>query len=241
MRGYLAAWASGLVLLGASCVRAQEDAPPLAGPEGSAPAELPQTLRAEPLPPPSGDAGPSLALPGGGPTTLPPPAPVGPPPLVGPAESLGSTPISMPRPAVPSGPRTLGLEPIAPGSLAEPRRGTLPGRIGEDDPDISPAPRRPRLFGRRTNPAPFRGRGDDSITIEPRSNPADDAAVKRRLEQQVRNVAGNRLRSVDVRVVDRDVVIRAKVTRFWYRRGVKRAIESMPALNGHKATVLIED
>ena len=114
--------------------------------------------------------------------------------------------------------------------------------------DSPPTPSRlQRLLGRtpaaslppsrtRNTPPP-----DDAITLEPRSDPAADAALKRRLETQAKDAVGTRARSIDVRVVDRHVYIRAKVDRFWNRRPVRKSLESLPGLSGYKATVDVDE
>ena len=56
-----------------------------------------------------------------------------------------------------------------------------------------------------------------SITVG-RSDPAADAAVKRRIEKQVQQAVGDRVRSVEIRVSGRSVVIRTQAARFWQRR-----------------------
>jgi hypothetical protein len=104
--------------------------------------------------------------------------------------------------------------------------------------------RRPRLFG-RWQPPLLRGRPgaqpDETISVEPRSDPAADAALKRRIEQQVDLAVGTKLKSLDVKVVDRDVTIRARVSRFWFRRGVKHTIESLPTLAGYRTNIEVVD
>jgi hypothetical protein len=104
-----------------------------------------------------------------------------------------------------------------------------------------------RLFGRAPAaplPAP-RSRNnsgsEDSITLEPRSDPAADAALKRRLEKQAEEAVGGRARSIEVRVVDRNIRIRAKVDRFWNRRAVRRSLETLPGVSGYKTTVDVVD
>ncbi|MBX6315766.1 MAG: hypothetical protein IRY99_23050, partial [Isosphaeraceae bacterium] len=81
----------------------------------------------------------------------------------------------------------------------------------------------------------------DGLAVEPRSDPAADAALKRRLEGQIRTAVGERVRSLDVRVVDRSVTIRARVDRFWQRRSVRRTLESLPGLAGYKTTIEVTD
>jgi len=82
---------------------------------------------------------------------------------------------------------------------------------------------------------------DSGIKVEPRSDPAADASLKRKLEARVKDAVGNRAEDIEVRVVDRNVVIKARVDRFWNRRGVRRTIENLPALSGYKARVEIDD
>jgi hypothetical protein len=81
----------------------------------------------------------------------------------------------------------------------------------------------------------------NSVTVEPRSDPAADAALKRRIERQIRDSVGGRIRSYEVRVINRDVLIRAKAARFWQRRGVRHSLESLPALSGFHSRVEMVD
>lgn len=76
-----------------------------------------------------------------------------------------------------------------------------------------------------------------SIAVEPRSDPAAEASVKRRIEKQVQEVVGDRVRSVEVRVAGRSVVIRAQAARFWQRRAVRRSLETMPLPSGYRSRV----
>jgi hypothetical protein len=113
-------------------------------------------------------------------------------------------------------------------------------------PPPSPAPRRSSgLFGRMLMPSFITGRGAgesrSTITVEPRTDPAADAALKRRIEHQIQEALGDRIRSVEVRVVGRDVTIHAKTARFWQRRNVRRTLESLPGLSGYHATFEVED
>jgi hypothetical protein len=100
-------------------------------------------------------------------------------------------------------------------------------------------------FGRIFS-SPFSGarslpEAGNPITVVPRSDPAADAALKRRIERQIEDSLGDRVRSVDVRVVGRDVTIRARSTRFWQRRGVRRALESLPGLTGYRSSIAVVD
>jgi hypothetical protein len=76
-----------------------------------------------------------------------------------------------------------------------------------------------------------------SSAAEPRSDPAVDAALKRRIEKQVEQALGDRVRSVEVRVTGKTVVFRAHASRFWYRRSVRRSLETMPLPSGYRAHV----
>lgn len=78
------------------------------------------------------------------------------------------------------------------------------------------------------------------LKVEPRIDPAADSALKRRLEAQIRAAVGPHLRDLDVRVIDRNVVIRARADRFWYRRTVRRSIESLPTLSGLRVKVDVD-
>ena len=48
---------------------------------------------------------------------------------------------------------------------------------------------------------------------------------------------GDRLRSVEDRVTGRNVLIAAKPSRFWQKRGIRRTLESLPALDGYRARI----
>lgn len=150
--------------------------------------------------------------------------------------------------AIPDEPPSLVLEPDSrevsqpsPDDTANGREGGMPlERIEPEMPEASSPKRRGGIFppmnGRgRANPA-----NNSSIRVEPRSDPAADASLKRRLEAKVKDAVGDRADDIEVRVVDRNVVIRAKVDRFWNKRGVRRTIENLPALAGYKARVEIE-
>jgi hypothetical protein len=65
--------------------------------------------------------------------------------------------------------------------------------------------------------------------------------LKRRIEQQIRANLGDKVQGVAVRVSGRNVLIVAKPTRFWQKRGVYRALESLPALAGLRARIDLEN
>ncbi len=79
-----------------------------------------------------------------------------------------------------------------------------------------------------------RDRDGDPTTADPES---PDAIAKRRIEAQIRSILGDRVQGVEVRVTGRNVLIVARSTRFWQKRAVQRALESLPALAGYRARV----
>jgi hypothetical protein len=255
MRWLTARRSLGLLLACSAAAVARDDGPPL-----SAPADLPPVLEAAPAPapaPPSPgveapDHRPVLVVPGLTPprsararTPLPAFEPTGPagdlPPLVGPSdmpapESLAPLSTTVP-PA--RGSRDLPLETVPEGTLQPTTR---------EEPPPPPAPsRRFRLFGRVAPPllgnrgASKPAAADASITVEPRSDPAADATLKRRLNTQIREAAGDKLRSLDVRVIDRSVHVQAKPSHFWQRRALRHTIETLPALDGYKTTIDVDE
>ena len=109
----------------------------------------------------------------------------------------------------------------------------------------SAAPRRTAgLFSRMFPPAiTTRNRSDrnDPVTVEPRTDPAADASVKRRIERLIGDKLGDRLRTYDVRVVGKEVMIRAKAARFWQKRAVRSELDALPGLNSYKLSVEMID
>jgi hypothetical protein len=71
--------------------------------------------------------------------------------------------------------------------------------------------------------------------------PLTDAAVKRKIERQVRDALGDRVRSVEVRVSGRNVLVVARPSRFWQKRAVRRTLETLPALAGYQARIEVDD
>src|SRR5262245_5478866 len=113
-------------------------------------------------------------------------------------------------------PRPIVLE-----STPAPRTAARPSGPSSAAPGRAP---RPRFFGLLPAERP----GDrapsapaDSIQVEPRVDPAADEALRRRLEGEIRAAVGDRVRAVQVRVAGREVQVRARVNRFWQRRGVQ--------------------
>ncbi len=65
--------------------------------------------------------------------------------------------------------------------------------------------------------------------------------MKRRIEQQIRATLGDKVQSVEVRVSGRNVLIAARPTRFWQKRGVQRSLESLPALAGLRTRIDLDN
>jgi hypothetical protein len=210
--------------------------------------------RGSPLPPlePAGmsrsDDGPQLF----GPTSLGPssPSPSPAPTLTPSITSPALPPASSPAPRFRSPGQPLRLEADSepaptsrPGGRSSPSAVT-PGTTPESRPAPAIPQRASSRFGRFL-PIPFSsGRGDDAqsaIAGEPSTDPASEAALKRRIERQIHEALGDRVHEVEVRVVGREVTIQAKTTRFWQRRTVRRTLESLPGLAGYRHTVELLD
>jgi len=82
-----------------------------------------------------------------------------------------------------------------------------------------------------------KGRSKDDSRPEPRT----DASVKRQIERQIRDTLGDRVRSVEVRVSGRNVLIVAKAARFWQKRTVRHSLETLPVLAGYRARIELDD
>jgi hypothetical protein len=106
------------------------------------------------------------------------------------------------------------------------------------------------MLGRIIQPPPAqtRGRGEANSSTE-RARPkaeaepeaVTDASVKRKIEKQIRDALGDRVRSVEVRVSGRNILIVAQAARFWQKRFVRRALETLPALEGYRARIDLDD
>ncbi len=148
-----------------------------------------------------------------------------------PPAKLGSERLPADRSAAPRSPRSSSARP-----LSEP---SAPAATGPATPRSSST-----MFGRLLGPTTSRDEpagSRSSITVEPRSDPTAEAAAKKRIEKQVQQAVGDRVRSVEIRVSGRSVVIRAQAARFWQRRGVRRSLETMPLPSGYRARVEMID
>ena len=105
------------------------------------------------------------------------------------------------------------------------------------------------LFGRFLGQAPVSPPKTDSrnpqsktrFNADPKPDPTTDAANKRKIENEIRDALGDRLRSLEVRVSGRNVLIVAKASRFWQKRTVRRSLETLPGLTGFRARVDVLD
>lgn len=142
-----------------------------------------------------------------------------------------------------------GIDPLAEAER-QGRRPTQGAQGGNGARDLNSEDAPPRGFferftGRqpqspRRQAGPAGGSRDGVISVEPRTDPAADAELKRRIEKQLRSAGGDRLRSMDVKVAGKKVVIKARANHFWQRRGLRRSIETIPALSGLKSQVDVE-
>ena len=232
------------------------DPPILSGPVAEPSSELPPLIEPPTAPPVDRNKSAVLVVPGlntsrtgaryrAANSSPPATARSGLPSLVGPSDAAEPGQRALP---------TLTLESVPPGSEefdddslnpAVPSRRAAPGGRTTSNPAPSPASRRSLgILGRIFPTAPFSTREpelSEPVKVEVKTDPAADAALKRRVERQIRDTLAARLGFYEVRVVGREVVIQARAARFWQKRGVRRELESLPALGGYKASVLILD
>lgn len=102
-------------------------------------------------------------------------------------------------------------------------------------PSPSPVPPPPRE-STRTVEKPVR---DRESSAELANDP--DLITRRKIERQIAATLGERVRSVEVVVTGRNVEIRARVSRFWYRRSVRRSLETLPAIQGYRSRIEVTD
>jgi hypothetical protein len=82
---------------------------------------------------------------------------------------------------------------------------------------------------------------ESSISVESHSDPAVEAALKRRVESQIKQVAGDRARWFEVRVGKRQVLIQARPAHFWQRWSLRRSLETISLPTGYRARIEIVD
>jgi hypothetical protein len=167
-------------------------------------------------------------------------------------------------PSTSRSPRPLILE----DSFGEPVPIDSPANLAKPDakkvntsPRLDPQPqRRGRLFGLlpgpQPTPAPSRStnsaRAEDSIVgrdeLPGRSIVESDKieasaelALKRRIEKQARESVGDRVRSIEVRVVGKTAVVQARGVKLFQKRNVRKSLESLPALSGLRSSIEVLD
>lgn len=241
--------ALGFLMMATALANAREDGPPLTPPALESPAEASSP---PPAPKPIGKPParrPFLVIPGvNAPAAATPrtsrtpeveaePETALPPALAGPAQA------ARPDSGAPTVTIPLTLEPIPdgddsaeslkgkPAASTKPRTTTTAPAAAETDggPRYFPGSMLGRILGLDD------GRDDvgSAISVESKSDPAVDAAVKRRIEKAVKESLGDRASTVEVRVKGRSVLIRARASRFWHRRGVRRALDSFQLPSGY--------
>ncbi|WP_165251004.1 hypothetical protein [Paludisphaera soli] len=146
-----------------------------------------------------------------------------------------------PGPGIPLRLESIPDEPAEPGRAGAPSRREDEVR-GTTRPDASSASRKPGTgLGRLLGGAGNAQGGRDALSIESKGDPAVEAAVKRRVEKQVQEALGDRVKDVQVRVSGRSVSIRARPSRFWHRWGARRALDALPMPSGYRAHVDLID
>ena len=68
-----------------------------------------------------------------------------------------------------------------------------------------------------------------------------DATLKARIEKQAKTSVGDRARSIEVRVAQKTATVQARGVKFYQKRGVRKSLESLPALSGLRSTIEVLD
>ncbi|WZP00023.1 hypothetical protein EP7_001640 [Isosphaeraceae bacterium EP7] len=115
-----------------------------------------------------------------------------------------------------------------------------PPRGGRNLAPIPPVERRSRFFGMvppaMTNtPKSIEDPAPNEPDLD--SDPAADAALKRRIEKTAKEVVGTKVRTIDVSVIGHKITIRAHGTRLLQRRAVRRTLEGLPPIAGYRTQI----
>lgn len=229
---------------------------------GAADADAPLPLDGPPLPepievaPPRGGFAPSagnadraLTPSPSGPVTrnLGEPIPLTIEPMDGDPSTTGRSPSARPgtaRPGTPSSRDRAGLEDVdrvrdrARSSMAPRGRGGLLGRFFSQPAPLPP----PRERDEVQNDASKAERDLPADRDRDRDRDRDpEAAARRRIERQIHETLGEKLRWYEVRMTGRNVVIVAQPSRFWLRRSVRNTLENLPVLQGYRSRIEIRD
>ena len=130
---------------------------------------------------------------------------------------------------------SVSVEDSPPSTRPRPAQGLIPGILNR----LFPPP--PAPIRRESRSASAAARQKEKAAAADADEPATDAAVKRKIEKQIRQTLGDRVRSVEVRVNGKNVLIVAEATRFWQKRTVRRALETLPVLSGYRARIDLDD
>ncbi len=161
-----------------------------------------------------------------------PPVPMTPPALDGPD----------PGPGIPLRLESIPDEPAERGRAGDSPRREDDARGAKTAEPPASAPRRPGIgFNRLLGGAGNAQGGRDTLSVESKGDPAVEAAVKRRVEKQVQDALGDRVKDVQVRVSGRSVSIRARPSRFWHRWGARRALDALAMPAGYRSHVELTD
>jgi hypothetical protein len=68
-----------------------------------------------------------------------------------------------------------------------------------------------------------------------------ETALKRRIEKQLKEVVGDRARTIEVHVEGKSATIQARGVKLFQKRGVRKSIEAIPALSGLRSTIEVLD
>jgi hypothetical protein len=222
-------------MMATTLASAREDGPPLTPPALEPPAESPAL---PPAPKPEEEPAPRrpfLVIPGVNaparstrePTTDPGPNPASSPPLAAPARG------ARPEPIAPTVTIPLTLEPIPEEEADAAPRIKAPAPAAPVEAGGAPRYVPGTMLGRLLGFDEGRDDAGGAISVESKADPAVDAAVKRRIEKAVKESLGDRASAVEVRVKGRSVLIRARASRFWHRRGVRRALDAFQLPSGY--------
>jgi hypothetical protein len=122
---------------------------------------------------------------------------------------------------------------------ARPAPARAPGLLGRIF--GTPAPRPADTMERSDRSERSKSTAKDRQAAKSRSDPLTDAEVKEKIERQIRETLGDRLRFLEVRVNGKNVLIVAEASRFWQRRNVRRTLENLPALTGYRVKINLDD
>jgi hypothetical protein len=175
-------------------------------------------------------------------------------------EPLEDEPKTNPRTARPPTPPGSGPRSRAGGSQAAQKSRSSDSSDDSPPPENRrPAPRpAPGILGRFFQPPQGSSRGDSRSSsstasarpkqketekekADDKPEPLTDAAIKRKIEKQIRETLGDRVKSLEVRVSGRNVLIVGQATRFWQKRAVRRSLETLPVLEGYRARIQLDD